>query len=77
MSRTYVIWWHSKFIDEISRDNLTIGDIINKAVKIMKYLEELRIMESKGEIKVKVTDTLNPIYIEILDDSKEILLLFE
>jgi flavin-binding protein dodecin len=71
MSKTYMIWWHSKFVDEISRDTTTIEDIIDKAGKTLDSLEKLRILENQGKIKVKVTGTLNPFYIEVLDDSVE------
>lgn len=66
-----MIWWHSKFVDEISRDTTTIEDIIDKAGKTLDSLEKLRILENQGKIKVKVTGTLNPFYIEVLDDSVE------
>lgn len=69
MSKTYMIWWHSKFVDEISRDATTIEDIVDKAGKTLDDLEKLRILENQGKIKVKVTGTLNPFYIEVLDDS--------
>ena len=66
-----MIWWHSKFVDEISRDAATIEDIVDKAGKTLDCLEKLRILENQGKIKVKVTGTLNPFYIEVLDESVE------
>lgn len=71
MSKTYVIWWHTKYIDEIDRDATTIGGIIDKVNETLKDLEKLRILEDEGKIKVNVTGTLNPIYIQILDKSIE------
>jgi hypothetical protein len=71
MSKTYVIWWHSKFVDEINRDATTIKDIVDKGGKTFKQLEKLKVLEEKGKIKVKVTGTLNPIYIHIVDKSIE------
>ena len=71
MSKSYVIWWHSQFIDEINRDATTIEDIVDKASKTIDQLQELKELEKKGKIRVKATHTLNPIYIEILDESIE------
>ena len=72
MSKTYTIWWHSKYVDEIDRDNITIKDIIESASKTLKYLEKLKPLEEEGKIKIKNTGTLNPIYIQILDKSVEL-----
>jgi hypothetical protein len=66
-----MIWWHSKFVDEINRDTPTIRDIIDKTSRTVKELEKLRLLEDKGKIKVIKTGTLNPIYIQILDESIE------
>jgi len=71
MNKTYVIWWHSRYVDEIDRDAPTIGGILNQASETLKDLEKLKILEDQGKIKVMVTKTLNPIYIEILDESCE------
>ena len=71
MSKTYVIWWHTRYIDEIDRNATTIGGILDSASKTLKELEKLRKLEDEGKIKVKVTTTLNPIYIQILDESIE------
>ena len=61
MSKAYMIWWHSRFVDEINRDVNTIDDILDKAGKTLKHLEELKQLEKEDKIKVKVTKTLNPI----------------
>jgi len=71
MSKTYLIWWHSQFIDEINRDSLSIEDIIDKTNKSIKNLEKFKVFEKEGKLKVKQTGTINPIYIEILDKSIE------
>jgi hypothetical protein len=71
MNKNYMIWWHSKFIDEINRDATTIKDIFDKADKTLEQLKQLKKLEYEGKIKVKNTGTLNPIYIEILDQSIE------
>jgi len=39
--------------------------------KTMKDLEKLKRLEVKGKIKVKLTGSLNPIYIEIVGISVE------
>ena len=67
MAKTYMIWWHSKYIDEINRDATTIAEIVDKMHKTMKDLEKLKQLEDAGKIKVKLTGSLNPIYIEIVD----------
>jgi len=71
MQKRYMIWWHSRYVDEISRDATTIGEILDTASKTLKHLEELKLLEDEGKIKVKDTGTLNPLYIEILDESIE------
>jgi len=71
MDKTYVIWWHTKFIDEIDRETTTIEDIVNNVNKTLKHLNKLKTLEKEGKIKIKVTNTLNPIYIQILDPSVE------
>ena len=71
MDKTYVIWWHTKFIDEIDRETTTIEDIVDKVNKTLKHLNKLKTLEKEGKIKIKVTNTLNPIYIQILDSSVE------
>ena len=71
MAKTYMIWWHSKYIDEINREATTIAEIVDKMHKTMKDLEKLKQLEDAGKIKVKLTGSLNPIYIEIVDPSVE------
>jgi len=71
MAKTYVIWWHSKYVDEINREATTITEIVNKMHKMLKDLEKLKQLEEAGKIKVKLTGALNPIYIEITDPSVE------
>ena len=71
MDKTYVIWWHTKFIDEIDRETTTIEDIVNNVNKTLKHLNKLKTLEKEGKIKIKVTNTLNPIYIQIIDSSVE------
>lgn len=66
-----MIWWHSRFVDEIDRESTTIDDILKKANATLSHLEELKLLEKENKIKVKVTKTLNPIYIKVLDDSVE------
>jgi len=41
MDKTYVIWWHTKFIDEIDRETTTIEDIVDKVNKTLKHLNKL------------------------------------
>jgi len=71
MLKTYVIWWHSKYIDEINRETTTIAEIIDKTSKTIKHLQKLQKLEAIGKIKVKLTGSLNPIYLEIVDPSVE------
>jgi DNA-binding protein YbaB len=71
MVKTYLIWWHSKYVDEINRKSTTITEIVNKMHKMLKELEKLKQLEGAGKIKVKLTGALNPIYIEIVDPSVE------
>ena len=67
MSKTYVIWQHSKFIDEINRQTTTIASIADKTQKTLAHLKKLQRFEDIGKIKVKVTGSLNPICIQIID----------
>ena len=71
MSKTYAIWWHTKYVDEIDMDAITIKEILNNANKTLKDLEKLMLLEEAGKIKVKTTCTLNPFYVEIIDKSIE------
>jgi len=71
MAKTYMIWWHSKYIDEINKDAITITEIVEKMYKMMKDVEKLQQLEKVGKIKVKLTGSLNPINIEIANPSVE------
>ena len=71
MLKTYVIWWHSKYIDEINRETTTIAEIVEKTRKTINHLQKLQKLETAGKIKVKPSDSLNPIYLEIVDSSVE------
>lgn len=75
MSKTYMIWWHSRFVDEFNRDAPPIKDILDLAQKTIKNLEQLKKLEREGKIKVKQTGSINPFYIELLDDSVENILI--
>jgi len=70
MDKKYVIWWHS-YVEEINRDATTIKDISDSVSKTLKELNKLKVLESKGKIKVRHVGTLNPIFIDILDPSVE------
>jgi hypothetical protein len=41
MAKTFVIWWHSKFVDEINRDAPTITIIVEKEHETLRHLEHL------------------------------------
>ena len=71
MSKTYVIWWHSKFIDEINREAPTIKAIIDKTQQTLTYLQELERLEQQGKLSMELTGSLNPIYLTILDSTIE------
>ncbi len=71
MLKTYVIWWHSKFINEIDMETTRISDIVDKTNKTIEHLKKLQKLEAMGKIKVKTTGSLNPIYLEIIDSSVE------
>jgi hypothetical protein len=68
-AKTYIISWHSKYIDEINSEVTTIKEIVDKMYKTMKDLEKLKQLEDVGKIKAKLNGALNPIYIEIMDPS--------
>ena len=70
MKKRYMIWWHS-YVDDISRDVITLKDVFNSVSKALKDLEKLKDLEQKAKIRVKDVGTLNPLYIEILDKSAE------
>jgi DNA repair photolyase len=71
MAKTFVIWWHSKFVDEINRDRPTIAAIVEKTHETLRHLEHLQRLEEKGKISIELTGSLNPIYIQIIDPSVE------
>lgn len=66
-----MIWWHSKFIDEINMERITIAEIVEKTNKTINHLQKLQKLEALGKINVKPTGSLNPIYLEIVDPSVE------
>jgi hypothetical protein len=70
MKKRYMVWWHS-YVDEIHKENVTLKDIYKSVSRSIKDLNKLVTLEDKGKIKVKNTETLNPIFIEILDSSIE------
>ena len=70
MKKKYMIWWHS-YVDEISREATTIKEVSESVSNTLKKLNELRDLEEQGKIRVKDTSTLNPLFIEILDNSIE------
>ncbi len=71
MKKTYVIWWHSKFVDEINRDSPSIAAIVEKTQKTLMHLEELQKLEADGKITMKLKGSLNPIYLQIKDPAVE------
>ncbi|HUS99018.1 MAG TPA: hypothetical protein VMY59_01705 [Candidatus Thermoplasmatota archaeon] len=71
MAKTYVIWWHSKFVDEINRDAPTIAAIVEKTCETLRHLEPLQLLEEKGKISIQLTGSLNPIYIQLIDPKVE------
>lgn len=71
MSKKYIIWWHSKYVDEIDRDATTIRGILNSASETLRELEKLGTLEDAGKIKIEDTGALNPIHLKILDESIE------
>ncbi len=70
MKKRYMIWWHS-YVDDISRDTITLKEVSDSVSKALKDLNKLKDLEQKGKIRVKDVGTLNPLYIEILDKSVE------
>ena len=70
MKKRYMIWWHN-YVDEISRDATTIADVFKSVSKVLKDLDKLKKLESEGKIRVKDYRALNPLFIEILDESIE------
>jgi len=70
MKKKYMIWWHS-YVDEIDREGTTIEEVYNSVSKALENLNRLKKLEKENKIKVKDTNTLNPLFIEILDKSVE------
>lgn len=70
MKKRYMVWWHS-YVDEIHKENVTLKDIYKSVSRSLEDLNKLVELEGKGKIKVKNSETLNPIFIEILDSSIE------
>ena len=70
MDKKYVLWWHN-FVYDISRDATTIEEVYESVSKTLKDLNKLKSLEKEGKIKVKDTGSLNPLHIEILDESVE------
>lgn len=71
MGKTYVIWWHSKFVDEINRDSPSIAAIVEKTQKTLMYLQELQELEAQGKITMKLEGSLNPMYLQVIDPAVE------
>lgn len=71
MGKTYVIWWHSKFVDEINRDSPSIAAIVEKTQKTLMYLQELQELEAQGKITMTLKGSLNPMYLQIKDPAVE------
>ena len=70
MKKKYMIWWHS-YVDEIDREATTIEEVYDSVSKALENLNRLKKLEKENKIKVKDTNTLNPLFIEILDKSVE------
>ncbi|KYK34650.1 MAG: hypothetical protein AYK22_05015 [Thermoplasmatales archaeon SG8-52-3] len=70
MKKRYMVWWHS-YVDDIHKEDVTLRDIYKSVSKALVDLDKLILLEDQGKIKVIDTETLNPIYIEILDKSIE------
>ena len=65
-----MVWWHS-YVDDIHGENLTLKEIYNSVLKALEDLNKLKVLEEKGKIKVQDTESINPIFIEILDNKVE------
>ena len=52
MPKKYLVWWHS-YVNDISHDAATLKDISNSVTKALKNINELKILEQQGKIKVK------------------------
>jgi len=70
MKKRYMVWWHS-YVDEIHKEDVTLKDIHKSVSKSLNDLNKLVLLESQGKIKVKKTESLNPIFIDIIDKNVE------
>jgi hypothetical protein len=70
MEKRYMVWWHS-YVDEISRDAATIEEITNSVSKTLESLNKLKILEKEGKIAVREIGGINPLFIQIIDESIE------
>jgi hypothetical protein len=70
MNKRYMVWWHS-YVDEINKEETTLKKISESVSRALDDLNKLKLLEEQGKIKVKDTNSLNPIFIEILDKSVE------
>lgn len=70
MSKRYMIWWHS-FVDNISRDATSLSEVYDSVSKTLEAIKKLKNLEKKGKIKVREVGTLNPLFIDILDQTIE------
>jgi len=66
-----MIWWHS-YVDEIDREATTLKEVYDSVSKALEDLNRLKNLEKENKIKVKNANTLNPLFIEILDKSVEL-----
>ena len=67
-----MIWWHS-FLDNISRDATSRSEVYESVyqTQTLEEINKLKILEEKGKIKVREIGVLNPLFIDILDQTIE------
>ena len=65
-----MVWWHS-YVNDIHKEDVTLKDIYDSVSRALEDLNSLIELENQGKIKVKDSETLNPIFIDILDESIE------
>ena len=70
MKKRYMIWWHS-FVDNINGDATSLEEVYASVSKTLEEINKLKLLEQDGKIKVKEIGTLNPLFIDILDESVE------
>ncbi len=70
MKKRYMVWWHS-YVDDIHIEDVTLKDIYKCVSSALEDLNKLISVEDQGKIKVRNIESLNPIFIEILDKSIE------